>query len=239
MRRVLWTRQSGDSLAASLREAGFELVEVPLVRFAPPAESGPLAAAVRRLRDGGYDWVVFTSARAVDAVVSEAPEALAAARIACVGPATAARVQEAGYRSDLVPESANAAALAAALAAKLRGHERILFPRADNAGATTTAVLTAAGAQVDDPVAYRTEPDPEAPQRLAAALAAGVEAVVFASGEAVSQYREVGGPLDLPAVCIGPVTASAARSAGFDQVRAAEAPTAAALVGCLKGGPAQ
>jgi uroporphyrinogen-III synthase len=238
LRRVLWTRQSGsaDALASALRDAGFELVEVPLQRFAPPLEAGPLAAALRRLRDGEYDWVVFTSARAVEVVMAQMPEALAAARIACVGPATAARVQAAGYRADLVPDAANASALASALGARLRGRERILFPRAENAGDTIKAVLTAAGSRVDDPVAYRMEPDPDAPGRLAAAVAAGVDAVVLASGEAVAQYRAAGGPLGLPAVCIGPVTAAAAQAAGFGQVLTASAPTAAALLGCLEGG---
>jgi uroporphyrinogen-III synthase len=238
LKRVLWTRQAGsaDPLAAALREAGFELVDVPLYRVAPPLDPGPLTAAIRRLRDGEYDWVVFTSARAVDAVLARGGEALAAARVASVGPATSARLQEAGFRPDLVPDAANAAALAAALAARLRGGERILFPRADNAGPAVKAVLTAAGAEVDDPVAYRTESDPEAPQRLAAALAAGADAVVFASGEAVARYLAAGGPRDLPAVCIGPVTAAAAQAAGFGRVRAASAPTAAALAACLKGG---
>ncbi len=233
--RILWTRVggSGDPLAVAVAQQGHTVVEVPLYRLVPPADTGPLDAALRRLRDGDYDWVVFTSARAVDAVTERMPEALAAARVACVGPATASRVQGAGYRADLVPDASGAAALASELAARLRGRERVLFPRADNAGPTVKAVLTAAGARVDDPVAYRTEPDPEAPARLAAALADGADRVVFASGEAVAQYVAAGGSRDVTCVCIGPVTAAAARAAGFGDVRAAESATAPALLACL------
>ncbi len=237
--QIVWTRVGGgaDPLAAALAEHGHTIVEVPLYRLVPPADGGPLMAALRRLRDGGYDWVVFTSARAVDAVTERMSEALAAARIACVGPATASRVQGAGYRADLVPDAANAAALASGLAARLRGRERILFPRAENAGPTVKAVLTAAGAVVDDPVAYRAEADPEAPGRLAAAMAEGADAVVFASGEAVAQYVADGGTASVRCVCIGPVTAAAARAAGFGDVRAAAAPTADALEACLRAAP--
>jgi uroporphyrinogen-III synthase len=226
-RNVLVT---GGSAAAVLRARGHRVSEVPLLRIAPPEDWAPLDTALARLRAGAYAWVAFTSANAVRAVRERGAD-LGRARVACVGPATAAELP----RVDLLAPRPQAAALAAALTARLRGGERVLFPRAANAGPTLKEALTAAGATVDDPVAYRTLPDPEAPARLRLALAGGVDLVVFASGEAVRRYAALGGPLDLPAVCIGPVTAGAARAAGFRRVHVAARPDPEAVAAVVEG----
>lgn len=216
-----------------LREAGWDVAEAHLQRIVPPADERPLRAALARLGSGDYDWLVFTSARAVAAVCDRSPQAVGSARIACVGPSTARRVREAGYGVDLVPDVANAAALGAALGRRLRPGQRVLFPRAANAGPALKASLVAVGAEVDDPVAYETQPEPAGAAQLQAALASGVNAAIFASGTAIAEYVACGGPFDVMAVCIGPVTAAAAREAGLRRVAVAEAPTADAVAACL------
>ncbi len=61
----------------------------------------------------------------------------------------------------------------------------------------------------------------------------GVAAVIFSSANGVAAFRALGGAAPLPAYCVGPATARAAREAGFE-VRATCA-DADALVGHVPG----
>lgn len=71
-RRVLVTRAAHQAgkLSEGLRAAGFEAVEVPVLEIRPPATFAALDRALRQL--DGYDWLIFTSANAVRAVVERA-----------------------------------------------------------------------------------------------------------------------------------------------------------------------
>ncbi|MFW5951793.1 MAG: uroporphyrinogen-III synthase, partial [Gemmatimonadota bacterium] len=66
---VVVTRDEGQNgpLGRLLRERGFRVHYWPTIRIAPPADPGPLEAALAEL--GSFDWAVFTSPRAVAAVV--------------------------------------------------------------------------------------------------------------------------------------------------------------------------
>ena len=104
-RTVVVTRGKGgdDPLAARLRELGAEVREVPSIAFAPPADPGPLDAALRAL--GGFDWAVFASATAVERTVERLAAlglpaaALRSLSLAAVGPAGHAVAQVQGGAS--------------------------------------------------------------------------------------------------------------------------------------------
>lgn len=168
MRRavVVVTRAGGreDPLGAALRKGGAEMVWLPTTATLPPIDPSPLDAALERL--GEVDWVVFTSGHAVEAVCARPrwPAAWSAAaprrpRVAAVGTSTARRLGERGIGVDLVPPQASAASLVAALLAAgngpLRGR-RVLWPRSDIARRELPDGLVAAGAVVEEPIAYRT-----------------------------------------------------------------------------------
>lgn len=121
--RVLVPRggRPGRELAAALESAGFEPVVAPLITFGPPVDAAPLLAGVVRLAEGGYDWLVLTSERTVDALVDASPAGVvqvpATTRVAAVGPSTARRARRAGFDVDVVPEwDRTATGLLAALA---------------------------------------------------------------------------------------------------------------------------
>ena len=95
-RRVLVTRHWPE-LMTGLASLGAIASEVPLIELRPPSDPRPLDAALVDL--GRYDWMVFTSANAVEAV-STRMAALAVAfpagvRLASVGPATTEAVRAA------------------------------------------------------------------------------------------------------------------------------------------------
>jgi uroporphyrinogen-III synthase len=156
---VVVTREESvdDGLSRALLGWGAEPLALQTVATAPPEDLAPLVAAVEDL--ARYDWILFTSARAADAVCTQpAWNARGLPKIAAVGPRTADRLDSYGVKADVVPALAGAAALVAALeerAGELRG-ARVLWPRSAIAATGVAEALSAAGAYVDAPTAYRT-----------------------------------------------------------------------------------
>jgi uroporphyrinogen-III synthase/uroporphyrinogen III methyltransferase/synthase len=228
-RTVVVTRAKGgeDTLSARLRALGAEVREVASIAFAPPADPGPLDAALRGL--ARFDWAAFASATAVERTVERLralgldPAALGRLALAAVGPATASCLARAVRAPDVVPAEAKGEALAAALAGRVRG-KRVLVPRPAEGRPELVEGLVAAGADVVAVEAYRTLPaPPEAMAPLARWLEAGeVAAVAFASPSAVQAVVAGLGRARAPLLrraalaAIGPTTADALRAAGFE-----------------------
>jgi len=226
-RSVVVTRGAGgdDALGDRLRQLGAEVLEFPAIALAPAEDLGPLDEALRGLER--FAWVAFASANAVEQAVSRLDTLgltrglLADRRLACVGPATGARLEALVRAPDLMPSEATGAALAASLARHVRG-KAVLVPRAAEGRPELADGLRDAGAEVVAPVAYRTVvAAPGSLSALGALLAAGrVDAVTFASPSAV-QGVVAGLGADAPRLAgvllgaIGPTTAEALRVAGF------------------------
>jgi uroporphyrinogen-III synthase len=226
-RTVVVTRGAGtdDALSSRLRDLGAEVLEFPAIALADAEDFGPLDAALGALER--FDWVVFASAHAVEEAVRRLDAlglprgGLADRRLACVGPATGARLEALVRAPDLMPSQATGDALAACLAPHVRGRA-VLVPRAAQGRPELTDGLRAAGAEVVAPVAYRTLPaEPGSLSALGALLAGGrIDAVTFASPSAV-QGTVAGLAADAARLsgvllgAIGPTTAEALRAAGF------------------------
>ncbi len=212
------TDQAG-SLTVALEAEGATVVELPVVAIAEPVDGGAaLDAALAGI--AGCDWVVVTSPngarRVVDRLGGGVP---AATRFAAVGPKTAAPLVDAGIPVDLVPDRAVAESLLEAFPAPPPDGGRVLLTRAEVARDVLPDGLRAAGWEVDVVVAYRNvEPDVD-PDVLAAARAA--DAVAFTAESTVRRYTALaGGPTPADAVCIGPISAAAARELGYRAVEA-------------------
>ncbi len=211
-------------LTALLLDRGVSVHHWPVVRTAPPSDPAPLRSALDQL--DAFDWVVFTSPRAVAAVVDQVAAPLAARpRCAAVGEATARALEEAGWPVELVPETQTGQALVhALLRAGLGSGSRVLFPASQIARDAVPDGLGEAGVVVAQVEAYRTEA--AAPDRDAcrAALDRGAVALVtFTSpSTVVNLERGLGRELfervrtQLAAVAIGPTTGEAAERAGFE-----------------------
>ena len=232
-RVVLVTRPepAGASLVRRLRDLGAEPVLSPTIEVEGPEAGGDLDEAVRQAAEGRFAWIVFTSAAGVRAWYERA-DALAVgppvADVAAVGEATAAGLETRGVRPSLVPDAFTTEALAEAFP---EGAGRVLLARADLATAELEDALRAKGW---DPVrvdAYRV--------RLAGALtpvAAAVlrddrvDAVTFTAPSTVEGFMRLTDGRRPPAVCIGPVTAEAARRAGLQVAAEADPHTEDGLV---------
>jgi uroporphyrinogen III methyltransferase/synthase len=232
---VTRTREQASQLVVALRDAGALPVEVPVIEVAPPADGGAaLSAAARQL--SAYDWVVLTSPngarRLLDAVAADGGDArrFAGARLAAIGPGTAAVLADGGLVADLLPERFVAESL---LEAMPDGPGRVLLARAEVARDVLPDGLRARGWEVDVVDAYRTVPA-EQTEATAAALA-GADVVTFTSSSTVERFLEAFGADAVPptVACIGPITAATARERGLAVDVEAEPHTIDGLVAAL------
>ncbi|MEV0999077.1 uroporphyrinogen-III synthase [Nonomuraea sp. NPDC050202] len=132
--RRIAVQQHGEPLTdfvAALREAGAEVIEIPVYRWLPYRDISPLRRLISQTITGSVDAVAFTSAPAVHAMLGAArseglEEALLAAFsgpvvAACVGPVTAEPLTSRGVPT-LQPDRSRLGALARALARHLPEH---------------------------------------------------------------------------------------------------------------------
>jgi len=220
-----------DALAA----AGAQVRDLPLIAIADPPDGGEaLRRAAGAVCAGAYDWVVCTSANAVERLVGAVRDGreLGATRLAAVGPATAAAFESCHLVPDLVPAEASAEGLVRAMP---DGPGRVLYPGALTVRPTLAAGLRAKGWEVDHVAAYETVtrgPD-EADTALRGALAEST--VTFTSPSTVRAFVErFPGLVPGVVACIGPVTAEAAADAGLAVDAVADEHSAAGLVTALE-----
>lgn len=249
--RVVVTRaeDQADGLTERLQALGAEPVAYPTIAFAPPDDPRPLAEALRRLADGGYDWLVLTSVNTVRAVRAASERVSSSAtgdlvlsnvnvKVAAVGPTTTAACGELlGVQPAVVPGKFVAEALAEALG-DMQG-QRVLLANADIARPVLHERLQAAGALVDRVVAYHTVPASGGVD-LPPLLAEGaIDAITFTSGSTVRYFVRRVGPEALEharqtvIACIGPIAADAARAAGLPPTIVASTYTEEGLVVAL------
>lgn len=228
---VTRARAQASSLASRLEELGARVFEVPAIAIEEPGDGGAgLDAAAKRI--GDYDWVAFTSANAVDALMSRIADArmLAGVKVAAVGGATAEALARYRIVADLVPPHHDAGSLADLWPA---GSGQVLFPRASAGRDVLAEGLRAGGWRVDVVEAYRTShPQPAGLERDQLHQA---DAICFSSSSTVSGYLKRFGQSAVPrcVVCIGPVTAETARSAGLQVTAVARSASVSSMVDIL------
>jgi len=238
-RRVILTRPAGaasSALRRRLEELGVAAVAVPAIEIVQAAPGGPLDDALGDL--AGYGWAVATSVNGVAAAAAAADRLglwLGATRWAAVGTATARELGRRGVDAWL-PSRAAGQTLAAEL--PMGAAERVALIRGALSGEELPSILRQRGAVVDEVVAYHTvEAPPDSVGLLEAALEASepIAAVVYASPSQVRGLLALAGERHgatiraLPAMCIGPTTAAAARASGLTVVGEAPMQNAVAL----------
>ena len=247
-KRIVITRSAtqSEALARELSARGAVPVVLPLVTFADPEDLAPLDAAIAEFQR--FDWIIFTSAQAVRAVVKRSEElkrslihAGSKLRIASVGPVSAEAARQAGLPVEYVAETHTGAALAEELGSRLQG-AKVFLPRSDRANPDLPPALRRHGAQVTEVIAYRTVRPTDMDQRNLKQIAEGAaDAVLFFSPSAVQHFAELFGSEQLRALqdklaitAVGPVTANALREAGVGRSVVAGNTTAAAVVEALE-----
>jgi uroporphyrinogen III methyltransferase/synthase len=221
------TRRQASALARLLAEEGAVAIELPAIEIELAVDEAAAEAALDGLRAGAYAWVVFTSANAVEIFFRLMRErgldarALAGARAAAIGPATAEALAERGVTADAVPDEYIAEGVVNALRPHLRPGDRVLVPRAEGARPELVEGLRALGAQVDEVILYRSVVPREAPaEALSLLREGGIDIVTFTSSSTVRNLAALlGGDVECLRkaiiACIGRITAKTARELGL------------------------
>ena len=209
---VLITRAASQSLElrSRLENMGARVIECPTIQIVPPKTWRPVDEAIRRLNT--YQWLLFTSANAVEQFMDRMGERRPAIPIAAVGSATAAKLGEWGLKPTLVPQEFRAEGLLAAFPADLVG-TRILFPRAEVARELLPEELRRRGATVDIVTVYRTVK--AFAGNIGDILASEhIDCIVFTSPSTIPDDLH-SLPRGTALAVIGPVTAEAAQLFGL------------------------
>jgi uroporphyrinogen-III synthase len=216
MRRVLITRapHQASALAEALRECGCEPVLVPAIEIAPPTSTCALDASIASVTS--FDWLIFTSANAVQAFAERYLALQGRAfrpsvkyleeggcliptegrpLVAAIGPATArAVVQHLEAEPSVVPQQAVAESFAEALLPYAlqadRTSTRFLLIRAESAREYLPDTLRMAGAEVDIVAAYCTVIPSSSVEAVRTLFRdAAPDAIAFTSSSTATNFR--------------------------------------------------
>ena len=237
---VTRSRDQASALSELLREHGAEPIEFPVIKISPPESFEELDAALDRIEE--YDWLLFTSANGVQAVVNRLIESgrdvrwLKGPKVGAIGPKTAEAIQSLGVKVDFVPTEFMAEAVVKEFPEDPSGR-RILIPRAKEAREVLPEKLAERSAQVDVVTAYQTETAAEDATRVKELLAGGeIDAITFTSSSTVENFVKLIGaslPEGVKIACIGPITAETAREHGLKPDVVADEYTIEGLVEAL------
>ena len=209
---ILITRAAPQSaeLRSRLEDLGARVIECPTIQLVPPKSWKPVDEAIRRL--SSYQWLLFTSANAVEQFMDRMGRLRPSIPIAVVGTATAAKLGEWELKPSLVPKEFRAEGLLDVFPENLVG-TRILFPRAEVARELLPDELRRRGALVDIVTVYRTV------KALSGNIgeileAERVDCIVFTSPSAIPEGLH-SLPEGTTLAVIGPVTREAAQLLGL------------------------
>jgi uroporphyrinogen III methyltransferase / synthase len=228
---VTRTREQASQLSKQLHDLGAEVLEIPTIKIVPPSEDRRQDLIDALLELNSYNWLVFTSPNGVTAFFDlffkrfQDLRDIGGARIAAIGPATAAKLKELHLQIDLMPDEAVASKIATAFD-KFETVEnlKICLLRAEVANSDLPKALEELGAIVDDVPVYKTVPETEDLNGAAASLAeGGMDWITFTSASTVEHFHA---RFDLPKllqkfpqaklVSIGPETSKAIRALGLE-----------------------
>ena len=229
--RVLVPRAKSQAgpMNARLSQHGAIPQSVPTISLEPPRNPAQMDRAIKGIVEGRYQWILFTSVNAVDAVWSKFEElgldarSFAGVHLGAVGQKTADALIARGMQPELLPHRTkqNAAGLAEAFPEYVEDIDpvsRVLLPRADLGSDVLVDGLQEKGWEVDDVVAYRTvRAAPPPPETRDMIKTGGFDAVCFTSPSTVKNLVGIAGKPHSRTIiaCIGPVTEAEAREQGL------------------------
>lgn len=242
-KKVVVTRaeKQAKSLIDGIERAGGEALSLPLIQFAAMQNQSELLTAFENLEK--YDWLVFTSANAVD-FFFDAAEATGVKfyfypdlKIATVGEKTKLQLEQRGYRTNFVPIQFTAEVLAENMDEKIRG-KQILIPRSAKASDEYLEVFLKRGALPHAISVYQNQAVSYSSQEIKTFFDQDPDYLTFTSGSTVKAFHQLVREANLKTaakwVCIGPATAKVAQNSGYDVAAVAEPHTVEGIISALE-----
>ncbi|MEW6235748.1 MAG: uroporphyrinogen-III synthase [Candidatus Omnitrophota bacterium] len=232
-----------DETAEKIRRAGWTPIACPMIEFLPPEDYEPLDEAIRSLER--YDWIFFTSAHSIRffarrVEVLNRNEAVGAAKLAAIGPATQRAALALGWRLDFIAERSSAEGFFEEFRQKYAiRSQRFLLPLSNIAHRTMPDLLQEYEGDVNAVVAYRNEPVKEIPQDVIGLLSEGaMDWTLFTSPSTARNFFAVlrdhpNAQNGVRAASIGPTTSQALRELGFPPIVEAQTHTLDGLLAAI------
>jgi len=252
---VLLTRaeHQAEPVKSKLEALGFRVLLQPTIDILPPGSWTETDEAIQNLREGKFDWIIFSSSNGVhtffdrvrdnhgghrgfteDTEIQHTSPCILRAlrgkntRIAVVGTSTNETLyQRSGCRADIVPKTFTAEGVAEALSSEAEQGKHFLHLRANRGRDVIKRLLTKAGGSVTEIAVYRSVDRTQFDPMIAELMQQGkIDYVtVTSSAIAVSLVAMFGGLLRQTAlISISPITSQTLSDLGFPPSReAAEA----------------
>ncbi|MBF0117533.1 MAG: uroporphyrinogen-III C-methyltransferase [Desulfobacterales bacterium] len=239
---VTRSREQASELVKCLSDLGAECIECPTIKINPIKESKDLDNAIENLSN--YDWIVFTSANGVEFFFKRLFEqgkdvrALSNIKTSAIGPATAKKLLEYGFKTDIIPDTYISEAIVRCFEKENIKNKKILVPRAKEAREILVTELSKMGALVNEVPVYSTEQTEEKRDVILSRLQdKTIDIVTFTSSSTAKNFRAL-----LPdenwqnlmagvsIAAIGPITAKTAQDIGFNVKIVAETYTIQGLI---------
>lgn len=236
---ILITRALSQELRTGLEVAGARVLECPAIAIVPVDDWSEVDRAARNINT--YDWLIFTSANAVDLFMRRVDGVGVRCNIpiAVIGSGTARTLVSWDLEPSRVPLKFRAESLLETFPGDMRDM-RILIPRAETARELLPEEMRRRGAVVDVVTVYRTEKSPGLADLRSHLGAEHIDAIVFTSPSAVRYFgEELGDDLvpslrSIPIAVIGPVAREAVTAAGLDAVIQPERATIEDLIQSIR-----
>ena len=222
------TRPEDQADDAAAHAVGTPLLPVmlPTIEISPPENWDAVDAVISRL--GEFDWIVFTSANGVRSLLGRLwhmghdTRQISHAKLATIGPATAAELARYALRADLVPAEFRAEALAGALRPLVHGR-KVLWARASRGRDVLPTELVAAGATVEQIIVYQNRDVEQFPPTLLQQIERGELDWIAMSSPSIARNlarlmtKQARDQLDhkTKLASISPVTTAAAQESGL------------------------
>lgn len=224
---VTRARKQASALVQKIQSLGGIPLEFPTIEIVKKPDLSELKLAQNNLQS--YNWIIFTSANAVDIFFDELSannhdiRDLYGVKLGAIGPATKEKLRCKGLKVDLMPEEYVAEGILQAMSQLSSPGERVLMPRAEGARDILPKTLAEKGLKVDEIIIYSARPASGQQLNIIEKIVMGeIDYLTFTSSSTVQNFVEIVGPEKIKLlndkvtiVCIGPITAEKARESGL------------------------
>ena len=145
-----------ESSKVQLESLGFRVLIQPVIDILPPESWQETDDAIQKLRQGAFDWLIFSSSNGIHSFFDRLGNSLPDIQIAVVGNSTDSTLhQRLGRHADVVPKTFTAEGVTEALMAEAEQGKRFLHFRASRGRDVIKRLLTGAGGSVTEVAVYR------------------------------------------------------------------------------------
>lgn len=230
-KRIIVTRAKNQAsvFSTKIEELGGITIEIPTIKLVEPDDVSIIDKAIGKLSDNFFDWVMFTSANAVNALADRLEhkgkniDILNNTKIAVIGKSTALAVKAYGLEPAFIPKSFVAESAVDGFIKLADGDEKILIPRAQVARKIIPDKLKERGFDVSVAPVYKNIPvDNIEPHILSELLSWGVDYITFTSSSTATNFFKLVEKHEIKQVVgkskiasIGPITTKTIENQGY------------------------